>query len=152
MLSLATSIVTIIGFHLVAKKRWEGCAVGLANQALWLALILQTRTWGLLLLNVTLVWIYGRALIDWRHTHNLEASTETPEGGSIEPLVAVPLYDLCDLYELALTRFGLTAERCVFFDDTAKNIVGANEVGIHGILFENALQARESLAELGVRL
>ncbi|MBS5560204.1 MAG: HAD family phosphatase, partial [Bifidobacterium longum] len=29
---------------------------------------------------------------------------------------------------------------------------GANEVGIHGILFENALQARESLAELGVRL
>ena len=53
---------------------------------------------------------------------------------------------------LALTRFGLTAERCVFFDDTAKNIVGANEVGIHGILFENALQARESLAELGVRL
>ena len=57
-----------------------------------------------------------------------------------------------DIYELALTRFGLTAERCVFFDDTAKNIVGANEVGIHGILFENALQARESLAELGVRL
>lgn len=71
MLSLATSIVTIIGFHLVAKKRWEGWAVGLANQALWLALILQTRTWGLLLLNVTLVWIYGRALTDWRHTHNL---------------------------------------------------------------------------------
>ena len=31
-----------------------------------------------------------------------------------------------DIYELALTRFGLTAERCVFFDDTAKNIVGAN--------------------------
>lgn len=106
MLSLATSIVTIIGFHLVAKKRWEGWAVGLANQALWLALILQTRTWGLLLLNVTLVWIYGRALIDWRHTHNLEASTETPEGGSIEPLVAVPLYDLCDLVELALTLLG----------------------------------------------
>jgi len=40
----------------------------------------------------------------------------------------------------------------VFFDDTAKNIVGANEVGIHGLLFENALQARESLAQLGVRL
>lgn len=35
MLSLATSIVTIIGFHLVAKKRWEGWAVGLANQALY---------------------------------------------------------------------------------------------------------------------
>ena len=57
-----------------------------------------------------------------------------------------------DIYELALSRFNLRPESSVFFDDTAKNIVGANEVGIHGILFENALQARESLAELGVRL
>ena len=43
-------------------------------------------------------------------------------------------------------------EQLQLVKDTAKNIVGANEVGIHGILFENALQARESLAELGVRL
>lgn len=57
-----------------------------------------------------------------------------------------------DIYELALNRFGLNAEQCVFFDDTSKNVVGANEVGIHGILFENALEARESLAALGVRL
>ena len=56
------------------------------------------------------------------------------------------------IYELALQRFGLEAGHCVFFDDTAKNIVGANEVGIHGLLFDNALQARESLASLGVRL
>lgn len=57
-----------------------------------------------------------------------------------------------DIYELALSRFGLDADRCVFFDDTARNVVGADEVGIHGVLFENALQARESLAALGVRL
>ncbi|MBT1162491.1 MULTISPECIES: HAD family hydrolase [Bifidobacterium] len=57
-----------------------------------------------------------------------------------------------DIYELALQRFGLNAGQCVFFDDTAKNVTGANEVGIHGILFENALGARESLASLGVRL
>ena len=57
-----------------------------------------------------------------------------------------------DIYELALQRFGLEAGHCVFFDDTVKNIVGANEVGIHGLLFDNALQARESLASLGVRL
>ena len=43
-------------------------------------------------------------------------------------------------------------EQLQLVKDTAKNIVGANEVGIHGILFETALQARESLAELGVRL
>ncbi|MBT1173405.1 HAD family phosphatase [Bifidobacterium sp. MA2] len=57
-----------------------------------------------------------------------------------------------DIYELALSRFGLTAGNCVFFDDTAKNVVGADEVGIHGVLFENALQAREALTGLGVRL
>lgn len=57
-----------------------------------------------------------------------------------------------DIYKLALSRFGLEAGNCVFFDDTAKNVVGANEVGIHGVLFENAAQARESLADLGVRL
>lgn len=57
-----------------------------------------------------------------------------------------------DIYELTLNRFGLDAAQCVFFDDTAKNVAGANEVGIHGILFENALQARESLSLLGVRL
>ena len=43
-------------------------------------------------------------------------------------------------------------EQLQLVKDTAKNIVGANEVGIHGLLFENALQARESLAQLGVRL
>lgn len=106
MLSLATSIVTIIGFHLVAKKRWEGWAVGLANQALWLALILQTRAWGLLLLNGALVWIYSRALIGWRRTHKLEATTETPDGGYVEPVVSVPLYSLCDLVELTAGLLG----------------------------------------------
>lgn len=57
-----------------------------------------------------------------------------------------------DIYELTLSRFGLEAQRCVFFDDTAKNVVGANEVGINGRLFEGALEAREALAALGVRL
>ncbi|KAA8826212.1 HAD family phosphatase [Bifidobacterium reuteri] len=57
-----------------------------------------------------------------------------------------------DIYNLTMERFGLTPERCVFFDDTAKNIVGANEVGIHGILFSGAIAARDSLANLVVRL
>ncbi|NEG55523.1 HAD family hydrolase [Bifidobacterium platyrrhinorum] len=57
-----------------------------------------------------------------------------------------------DIYELALSRFGLEADGCVFFDDTAKNVAGANEVGIHGLLFSGAVAARDSLAGLGVRL
>ena len=57
-----------------------------------------------------------------------------------------------DIYELTLGRFGLTADRCVFFDDTARNIEGANAVGIHGIRFHDAGQARRDLAALGVVL
>ena len=57
-----------------------------------------------------------------------------------------------DIYELALNRFGLEAGRCVFFDDTAKNMAGADAVGIHGLPFKDAIQARESLTALGVRL
>ncbi|OZG60092.1 haloacid dehalogenase [Bifidobacterium lemurum] len=57
-----------------------------------------------------------------------------------------------DIYEMTLNRFGLTAERCVFFDDTAKNIDGANAVGLHGRRFTTAEQARADLAALGVAL
>ena len=57
-----------------------------------------------------------------------------------------------DIYELALQRFGLEAGACVFFDARRRTSSGANEVGTHGLLFDNALQARESLASLGVRL
>jgi epoxide hydrolase-like predicted phosphatase len=57
-----------------------------------------------------------------------------------------------DIYELALDRFGLTAERCVFFDDTEKNVAGAEHVGIHGVLFTSAEQARHALASFGVEL
>ncbi|RSX56285.1 HAD family hydrolase [Bifidobacterium samirii] len=57
-----------------------------------------------------------------------------------------------DIYELTLERFGLTADRCVFFDDTARNVDGANAVGIHGVRFRDADQARRDLAALGVVL
>lgn len=66
ILSLATSVMTLTGMWLVSKKRWQGWAVGLANQVLWLALIFQTKAWGLLLLAAALVWIYSRALVTWR--------------------------------------------------------------------------------------
>lgn len=65
-ISLATSVMTLVAMQLLAKRRWQGWAVGLANQALWVALIIRTEAWGLLLLTCALVVIYVRALIDWR--------------------------------------------------------------------------------------
>ena len=55
-----------------------------------------------------------------------------------------------EIYELLLKRYGLKAEECVFLDDTARNITGAENVGIHGILFKNKEQAIEELRGLGV--
>ncbi len=57
-----------------------------------------------------------------------------------------------DIYTLALQRFGLQAEHCVFLDDTPKNVVGAQAVGIHGVHFSDAEQARKDLVGLGVNI
>lgn len=71
MLSVATSLMTLWGMWLVGRKNWRGWAIGLANQILWLALIIQTQAWGLLILTVALVWIYARALISWRRQEHV---------------------------------------------------------------------------------
>ncbi|MCH4208717.1 HAD family hydrolase [Bifidobacterium sp.] len=57
-----------------------------------------------------------------------------------------------DIYELTLRRFGLEANQCVFFDDTARNVNGANAVGIHGLQFTDGGTARRDLQRLGVRV
>ena len=55
------------------------------------------------------------------------------------------------IYQLLLERYALKAEECVFLDDTEKNIIGAQTVGIQGILFRNREQAMEELKKLGVK-
>ena len=55
-----------------------------------------------------------------------------------------------DIYELALSRFNLRPESSVFFDDTAKNVTGAQAVGMHAFRFTNADQARRDLKSLGM--
>lgn len=65
-LSLATSAMTLWGMWLAGSKDWRGWAVGLANQALWLAFIVAFAAWGLLPLSFALIVIYSRNLIAWR--------------------------------------------------------------------------------------
>lgn len=66
LISVLTSLVTITAMQLLKHRRWEGWAVGLANQALWIVLIVQTQAWGLLILTGTLTWTYATALLAWR--------------------------------------------------------------------------------------
>lgn len=72
MIAFATSIGTLCGMWLVARKDWRGWLVGICNQTLWLALTIQTRAWGLLPLIAALLVVYSRALIQWRRTEQTE--------------------------------------------------------------------------------
>lgn len=56
------------------------------------------------------------------------------------------------IYELLLARFGLTAEECVFIDDTERNLPPARALGMRTILFRDKAQAVEELEKLGVKI
>lgn len=51
------------------------------------------------------------------------------------------------IFELLLSRFSLKAEDCIFIDDNAANVAGAEAVGISGMLFRSADDLREKLAQ-----
>ena len=50
------------------------------------------------------------------------------------------------IYELLLSRYGLKAEECVFFDDNASNAAVACALGIKGIRFITCEQAKQEAA------
>lgn len=41
-----------------------------------------------------------------------------------------------NIYEYLLSSYSLKKEECLFVDDTEKNIIGAQTVGISGYLFD----------------
>lgn len=55
------------------------------------------------------------------------------------------------IYRVLLERYGLAAEDCIFVDDSAANIDGAQAMGIAGIHFTPGLDLRAALKERGVR-
>ena len=53
-----------------------------------------------------------------------------------------------EIYRILLERFGLDPAECVFIDDNAANVAGADAVGIKGILFEGKEKLQEQLEGL----
>lgn len=54
------------------------------------------------------------------------------------------------IYETLIDRYSLVPEKCVFLDDTEKNLKEAEKFGIHTILFTSREKALKELRELGV--
>ena len=54
------------------------------------------------------------------------------------------------IYRLALDRFGLAAAECVFIDDRADNVAGAESVGMEAVLFTDAAALRNDLTRRGI--
>ncbi|GAA3836920.1 HAD family phosphatase [Nocardioides panacisoli] len=55
---------------------------------------------------------------------------------------------LAPIYELALDRLGLPADRVLFIDDTEPNVLGARQVGMQALLHVDAASTRAAVAEL----
>jgi len=51
------------------------------------------------------------------------------------------------IYQALLDKYNLSAHDCVFFDDISKNVQAACEVGIKGIVFNDAECVREFLGD-----
>ena len=54
------------------------------------------------------------------------------------------------IYELAINRFGVDPKQCLFVDDVAANVAGAEAAGINGHLFDGADGLLAKLALLGL--
>lgn len=52
------------------------------------------------------------------------------------------------IYTMLLERYNLVADECAFIDDTERNIVAANQLGIHGIIHNSYEETSEELKSL----
>jgi len=54
------------------------------------------------------------------------------------------------IYKIALDRYKLSPEKCLFIDDSLDNVNGAKKLKINALHFTNPLQLRLDLMELGL--
>lgn len=52
------------------------------------------------------------------------------------------------IYELTADKLGVDPTECIFIDDRAGHVQGANEVGMNGILYESFAQTKKALYSL----
>jgi putative hydrolase of the HAD superfamily len=57
-----------------------------------------------------------------------------------------------EIYRQTLAALDVAAEQTFFVDDNQKNVLAAEKLGMHGIVFENAAQLKTELSSLGVAI
>ncbi len=57
-----------------------------------------------------------------------------------------------EIYKLLISRLGIAPSEAVFLDDNPTNAEAARAVGMHGIVFKNAEDAKNELRKLGVEI
>ena len=53
-----------------------------------------------------------------------------------------------EIYEFAAEKFDVEPKNCVFIDDFQENVLGAENVGMQGIVYENFAEFREKLTKI----
>jgi hypothetical protein len=64
--SVLLTAVGVLGIWLAGSRRWQGWALGVAAQGLWIAYAIVTRQWGFIASALVYGFVYGRALYRWR--------------------------------------------------------------------------------------
>lgn len=64
--SLVLAAVGVLGLFVAGKKRWQGWAIGLGAQVLWIAYAIATRQWGFIISALAYGAVYGKNMLTWR--------------------------------------------------------------------------------------
>lgn len=64
--SFALAAIGVLGLLVAGKRRWQGWAIGLGAQALWIAYAIATRQWGFIASALAYGAVYGRNMLAWR--------------------------------------------------------------------------------------
>ena len=135
---LAAELRTTDGRPVVTEGILGRLFAGMKPDAAMFALAEELRATGLKVGLLSNSWgnTYPRARIDAL----LDPVVISGEVGLRKPHAAI--------YELALDRLGLPADRVLFIDDAEPNVLGARTVGLHALLHTDPPSTRAALAEL----
>jgi hypothetical protein len=71
IISLITSATTIVSMYYAGNGKSWSWLLGLANQVVWWVFIFVYAAWGLIPLNIALIFIFTRNYLKWRKNESL---------------------------------------------------------------------------------